>query len=79
MNLEDELTRALATIDQAKATYSQSQVRLEAVRRQSGSVSDSQAGADIAAVTEDARKPAPRPRAISGRKSVPVSPTACLF
>jgi glucose-6-phosphate 1-dehydrogenase len=40
MNLEDELTGALATIDQAKATYNQAQVRLEAVRRQSGSTEE---------------------------------------
>jgi hypothetical protein len=36
-NLEDELTHALATIDQAKGSYGQAQVRLEAIRRQSGS------------------------------------------
>ncbi len=35
--LEDELTRALATVDQARAAYSQSQVRLEALRRLSTS------------------------------------------
>ena len=34
-NLEDELTHALATIDQAKATYHQAQIRLEAIRHQS--------------------------------------------
>lgn len=47
-NLEDELTRALATIDQAKGSYGQAQVRLEALRnqgRQAGST-DAQAGLD---------------------------------
>jgi chromosome segregation ATPase len=34
-NLEDELTRALATVDQAKSIYSQAQVRMEAIKRQS--------------------------------------------
>jgi len=34
MNLEDELTKALAVIDQAKGAYHQAQVRLEAVHRQ---------------------------------------------
>lgn len=36
-HLEDELTGALATIDQARGSYSQAQVRLEALRRQTGS------------------------------------------
>src|SRR5262249_30653849 len=44
-NLEDELTGALAVIDQAKGSYSQAQIRLEAIRRQSGST-DAQAGID---------------------------------
>ncbi|SDT91197.1 hypothetical protein SAMN05444156_0672 [Verrucomicrobium sp. GAS474] len=36
-DLEDELTRALATVDQARIAYNQSQVRLEALRRLSTS------------------------------------------
>ena len=32
-----ELTRALATVDQAKAVYNQAQARMEAIRRQSSS------------------------------------------
>lgn len=37
-HLEENLTHALATVDQAQAVYSQSQVRLEALRRQTSSV-----------------------------------------
>ena len=36
-NLEEELTRALATVDQARATFSQAQARMEAIRRQTSS------------------------------------------
>jgi hypothetical protein len=36
-DLENELTRALATVDQARISYNQSQVRLEALRRLSSS------------------------------------------
>ncbi len=49
MNLEDELTRALAVIDQAKGAYHQAQVRLEAVHRQGlhgGSSEAAQAAAE---------------------------------
>jgi hypothetical protein len=49
-NLEDELTKALATIDQAKGAYNQAHVRLEAVRRQSGT-------ADPAQTLNDAEEP----------------------
>ncbi len=36
-NLEEELTRALASIDQAKSVYFQSHARMEAMKRQSSS------------------------------------------
>ena len=38
-DLEDELTRALATVDQAKAVYNQAQARMEAIKLQSSSSS----------------------------------------
>lgn len=50
-NLEDELTRALATIDQARGSYGQAQVRLEALRRQSGSTDAVAAAPDEAGET----------------------------
>jgi len=53
LNLEDELTKALATIEQAKASYGQSQIRLEAVRRQSGSENAVEESGDPSALPSD--------------------------
>ena len=54
-DLEDELTRALATVDQARIAYNQSQVRLEALRRLStsgGKTARDEEAAASAAISE---------------------------